>query len=158
MIVYGLYRENTLVYIGQTRSSIQNRVSKHFSDAKLKKNVCMNIVKAIIKYGKEAFSYKILKECDSIEEMNTWECQLISQYNPRYNIALGGSSGLGHSEKTRKLIGDIQKKKIECVTDGICFNSVIEAEAFYNTAGTIGRVAKGHRKAFRGKQFKFIGN
>ena len=50
-----------------------------------------------------------------------------------------------------------QEKKILCVDDQICFFSVLDAEAFYKAGkGTIGRVAAGKRKTYRGKKFEFI--
>ncbi len=157
MFVYGLYKDSILVYIGQTRSNPAKRLSKHFSDAKLGKNDCMLIIRAIRKYGRDSFTLKILKDCSTIDEMHVVEYELINLYSPRYNIARGGQKGLGHSESTRKKISEIQKKPILCVTDNICFKSVIDAEDFYKAGrGTIGRVASGQRKAYRGMKFLFI--
>ena len=57
-----------------------------------------NLIKAFNKYGKENFSIKILKECDSLEELNKEEIYYIKKFNAvkdknYYNIALGGNGG-----------------------------------------------------------------
>ena len=156
MIVYGFYKNNELVYIGQTTMRLEKRIQCHYSCAKLKKNTCMLIVRALIKYGIESFSYKVLKECKNLEDLNDSEISLIKEYNPRYNIRLGGVNGK-HSKETKLKISNIQKKKILCVNDQICFFSVLDAEAFYNAGkGTIGRVALKKRNSYRGKTFEFI--
>ena len=40
-----------------------------------------NLIKAFNKYGKENFSIKILKECDSLEELNKEEIYYIKKFN-----------------------------------------------------------------------------
>jgi len=116
----------------------------------------MPLIRSIAKYGKSAFTWRVLKTASTQEELNSLEIELIKKYNPRYNIQPGGkNSRLAAS--TRKKISEIQKKKIECIDDQICFFSVIEAEDFYNAGrGTIGRVAAGQRNSYKGKKFKFI--
>lgn len=157
MIIYGFYRANELVYIGQTTMPLIKRLQSHFSNAKVGRNLCMLIVRALRKYGKESFTWEILKECSTKEELNLVECRLIKKHNPRYNIATGGAYGFGHSKETREKISNIQKKRIMCIDDQICFESVLDAEKFYNAGkGTIGRVAAGKRRSYKGKKFKFI--
>lgn len=117
----------------------------------------MPIIRAIIKYGKDSFTWKVLKTCNTLAELNVAEMNYIREYNPRYNIALGGVNGQGHSKNTRLKISNVQKKKILCVDDQICFFSVLDAESFYKAGnGTIGRVASGKRNSYRGKKFEFI--
>lgn len=61
------------------------------------------------------------------------------------------------AESTRKKISEVQKKKILCVDDRICFYSVIECESFYNAGkGTIGRVTHGLRNFYRGKNLNLL--
>lgn len=156
MTIYGFYRKNKLVYVGQTINKVDYRISKHYSDAKKNKNSSMLIVRAIAKYGANFFTWKVICECTTMEELNQKESEYISKFNPRYNIRPGGyNAPLALS--TRKKISEFQKKKILCVDDQICFYSVIECEQFYNAAkGTIGRVAKGLRNSYNNKKFEFI--
>jgi group I intron endonuclease len=136
---------------------VEKRIWKHFNSAKLKKDRGMLIIRAIIKYGKEVFTWKVLENCNSLKELNLRECELIKKHNPRYNIAIGGENGGGHSTSTKLKLSNIQKKKILCVDDQICFFSVLDAEAFYKAGkGTIGRVAAGRRNSYRNKKFEFI--
>lgn len=159
LYIYGIYKNNQLVYIGQTKNCVKKRFQKHCSDARLSRNLCMNIVKAIKKYGSNNFTYDIIATTNTQQELCALEFSLIQQFKPKYNIAIGGFLGLGHSVDTRNKISEIQKKKIECTTDGISFKSVIDAETFYGAAkGTIGRVARGVRRAYNDKEFKFINN
>ena len=157
MTIYGFFKDNELVYIGQTRMKVEARIWKHFNSAKLKKDKGMPIIRAIVKYGPDKFTWEVLKVCNSIKELNISEMDYIKKYNPRYNIARGGVNGLGHSKETRKKISELQKKRIMCIEDQICFFCVLDAESFYNAGkGTIGRVASGRRKSYKGKTFKFI--
>lgn len=116
----------------------------------------MLIIRAIRKYGKNSFTWKILKTCQNLEELNQEEEKYIALHKPKYNIRPGGVNSR-HAEATKKKISNLQKKKILCVDDQICFFSVLDAEAFYKAGnGTIGRVARGLRNTYRGKKFAFI--
>ena len=67
------------------------------------------IKKAISKYGKDNFDKIVLQYFNTIEEMKTGECKLITQYDINndqcYNMKGGGDGGSnGHSEYTKKKI------------------------------------------------------
>lgn len=156
MTLYGFYKDNQLVYVGQTTMKVEDRINKHFNSAKVGRNLNMLIVRSIRKYGKDCFDWKILKTCNCPEELNNLEIEYISKHKPKYNIQPGGKNSK-LAESTKKKISEVQKKRILCVDDQICFFSVIEAESFYGAGkGTIGRVARGQRNSYRGKKFEFI--
>lgn len=116
----------------------------------------MPIIRAISKYGKDCFNWKILATCKTQDELNQQEVKLIAQHSPRHNVQSGGKNGK-LADSTKKQISERQKKKILCVDDQICFFSVIDAEQFYNAGkGTIGRVAQGKKNSYQGKKFEFI--
>lgn len=157
MTIYGFFKENELVYVGQTTMPVHKRIQKHFNSAKNKRCLNMLIIRAIIKHGDDKFSWKVLKTCKNKQDLNISEMNFIKKYSPRYNICKGGMNGQGLSDETRKKISEFQKKKILCVDHGICFYSVLDAEYYYKAGkGTIGRVAAGSRKSYRGLKFEFI--
>lgn len=92
----GIYKIENLInhkiYIGQS-IEIENRWEKHL---RLKNNCIVH--KAIQKYGKEAFSFQIIEECN-IEDLDEKEQYWINVYNSLipngYNMIQGGSNGAG---------------------------------------------------------------
>lgn len=66
------------------------------------------INKAREKYGLESWDVEILKECESIEELNYWEIYYIDKLNTKrpsgYNLNDGGKGqrGFHHSDETKK--------------------------------------------------------
>ena len=84
---------NGKVYIGQTRTTLKERMSKHYSDARCEPGIT-GIDAAIRKYGEQNFSVEILCECKN-EELDRLEKFYISEYNsfnsPKgYNLTPGG--------------------------------------------------------------------
>lgn len=80
---------NGKIYIGQHKS--ENYDSSYYGSGKL-------IKRSIEKYGIENFSNTVLCFCDSKEELDKAEKQLIRQYDSRnpkigYNISFGGDGG-----------------------------------------------------------------
>ena len=95
---------NGKVYIGQT-SNLELRYSQYKHSVKVKSTVHI-IVRALIKYGMDHFSYENIATCRTIDDADCIEKLLICQYDSRnpsigYNIAEGGSRP-AHSEETRK--------------------------------------------------------
>ena len=82
---------NGKVYIGQTIMPIKNRMYKHYSQAKNRKNIT-GIDAAIKKYGKENFEVEQILECPN-EDLDLQEKFYISKYNSfenGYNLTIGG--------------------------------------------------------------------
>lgn len=48
---------------------------------------------ALIKYGKQSFVIEVMRYCETEHELNEQEVLHIAEYQPRYNIALGGTGG-----------------------------------------------------------------
>jgi hypothetical protein len=97
-------------YIGQTIRSLRERVSRHITDA-LGEKYGMYFHKAIRKYNKENFEWEIIKECNSLEELNKAEVELIKKYNSfgdGYNLTGGGEGVVGfkHKEETKKKMSE----------------------------------------------------
>lgn len=97
MIIYKATNKiNNKSYIGQTIKSLRSRKSQHLADS-IRKNY--NFHKAIQKYGIDSFSWEILCECDSKEEMDEMEFHYIIQYDTYrngYNCTFGGEGSHGH--------------------------------------------------------------
>ena len=86
-------------YIGQTVKSLKVRKRNHLSVAKFHKyNSYFH--RALIKYGEEAFDWKILHDgVENIDNLNKLEAYYISYYDTYgkggYNLTLGGSGRVG---------------------------------------------------------------
>jgi len=101
---------NGKMYIGQTVKSLNRRISRHIGNA-LNNRDTYYFHKAIRKYGIDNFKWEIVKECDSLEELNKAEIKMIKKYNTfnnGYNLNLGGGSnnGFRHTEETKKKISE----------------------------------------------------
>lgn len=100
---------NGKIYIGQTTRSVEVRFRYHCYNSK-SRSLIRN---AINKYGKENFKIELIKECNSIIELNEQEIYYIKTHNSLtpngYNIQKGGyirdsMRGKKHSIKTRRLM------------------------------------------------------
>lgn len=98
---------NGKVYIGQTVRSLGERKRQHFHDGlTLKKNYYF--YNALRKYGKDNFSWRVLCECSSIDELNQKEIEFIAEHrsaerNFGYNIKSGGFGGHLPEETKEKI-------------------------------------------------------
>lgn len=136
MVIYGIFRKNKCVYVGQTRSKLYSRVSKYKSDVKFKRNTCMLIIRAMLKHGFDSFYFKVLDAANTLEELDRKEIAYISDLKPRYNVGLGGFYRKKISEKTRKRMSEANLRRqphqfrtqpIYCLETGEWFCSVTEA-------------------------------
>jgi len=118
--IYGIIykatnKVNGKVYIGQTAQSLDKRILQHIKDA-LNNRDNSYFHKAIRKYGKESFIWEIIKECNSLEELNRTEIKMIEKYGSfenGYNLTSGGEkiAGWKHSEKTKQKMREFRKGK-----------------------------------------------
>lgn len=105
MIVYcATNTVNGKQYVGQTIKTLAIRRSQHFYRAR--KNIRTNVLSnAIRKYGENSFTWKILKVCENVEELNIVEQKYITKlktFAPNgYNLTAGGLS-YEVSEHTKK--------------------------------------------------------
>jgi len=82
-------------YVGITRRTLRHRMSGHKAAAKAG-CTAGKFYNAIRKYGFEAFSFEVFKECSSFKEAQSEEIRIISELKPEYNTALGGQGALGY--------------------------------------------------------------
>ena len=116
MIIYKVVNKiNGKCYIGKTIKSLSKRKIKHIYDSNRKSDFVFH--KAIRKYGEENFEWKIIKTCNSVDEMDKSEIEYINKFDSfygngnGYNMTKDNSSGMrgrNHS-KTAKYI---QSKKL----------------------------------------------
>ena len=103
---------NGKVYVGQTISTIEKRLKRHFY---LSKHSDCYIHRAILQYGQENFFIKEIDTAHSIDELNEKEKKYIMEYDSfnseiGYNLTLGGEGGSQNSE-TRKKMSESHKGK-----------------------------------------------
>ena len=87
---------NGKVYIGQTITPLNQRMSKHFSRARTGENLT-GIDAAIAKYGQENFNIEIIDTCEAnqLDELERFYIAKYDSYNNGYNLTKGGQDGLG---------------------------------------------------------------
>lgn len=175
MVIYKITNTtNCKVYIGQTRNFSQ-RMSQHF--IKDSKDDSL-LRRAIKKYGKESFTKEIIFESESqeaINKMEILEIKLNKSQDRRfgYNIKPGGDNH-GHSEETKKKIGESQKgelnhmygkkgaenktskKLIELKTNTIFQSVTIAAEILGLNLSHIASVCRGKRSSTGGYVFRYL--
>jgi len=101
-------------YIGQTQTSLNDRISKHFYSVRHNSN--LHFHNALRKYD---FDWTIIEKCKSKVELDKKECCYIEQYNTfddGYNLTKGGDAGTfghKHSKETKKKMSKIAKKRLE---------------------------------------------
>jgi len=83
-------------YIGITKKTWRQRWDQHVSQAKHAETSTNHWYNAIRKYGRDAFSHKILEICSSLEEANFAEDAWIESFSTRdpkfgFNLMIGGT-------------------------------------------------------------------
>lgn len=92
-VIYEIEFSNGKKYIGQTIQPLEERMRQHCSDA-TRKGRQWNILKcrALRKYG--SFEVTAIEQCDTVEELNQREDEIIEEYKSKgeelYNVASGG--------------------------------------------------------------------
>lgn len=112
-------------YIGQTKTTLSKRWSKHCSDAR--RGAGWVLADAIRKHGAGAFVLKVLEECADKQALNAAEVFWIETLRPAYNACAGGG-GLGSpTPEVRKKISlamkglkrsDVTKKNMSAAQKG----------------------------------------
>lgn len=108
MIIYQITNSvNGNFYIGQTTKSPQERLRKHFYNARYGNET--HLYAAIRKYGEEFFSISVIEETS---ELNEREVFWIKKLNPSYNMTLGGEGGdPSHFPNFKKSMREYHSKK-----------------------------------------------
>jgi hypothetical protein len=63
------------------------------------------------KYGESAFRFEIIKQFQSLEELNSAEIDVIRNGTDLYNLSDGGN-GYTHNETDKKVIGEANKRPV----------------------------------------------
>src|SRR6185369_12787435 len=102
-------------YVGITGVGLHERIIRHASSAKYKKNA---MACAIAKYGIRSFVWEVLHLCSSKDEMYKMEMFYINKYNSispnGYNLSVGGEHsalGVKHSAETRRKVSEGRRGK-----------------------------------------------
>lgn len=93
---------NGHIYIGQTKTALGKRWSKHCSDAR--SGAGWILAAAIRKHGQEAFTVEVVEECHDKDALNAAEIAWILKLQPAYNACGGGGSLGSHSDETKAKI------------------------------------------------------
>jgi group I intron endonuclease len=144
-IIYKITNKiNGKVYIGQTVRLLQERIKSHVRASK-RLTIKSYFLRALKKYGLDAFEWMTICECFSRKELDDKEIFYIKELNTvypnGYNITLGGGgmSGFKHSEKTlNKVRGDNHWTRRLGITE--------------ETKNRISKSVSGERNGFYGKK------
>lgn len=117
MLIYKVTNNlNGCIYIGQTSLTLQQRKYNHEQESL---NVYRKSVKfhnALLKYGFNNFTWEVIKECNSQDELDYYEKYYISLYNScdrqkGYNLKYGGKAGGIFTEEAKENLGRSTKIK-----------------------------------------------
>jgi group I intron endonuclease len=120
MFVYCLTNTaNQKRYIGLTTQRLRKRITGHFLDALRPRQQSRLIVKAINKYGRDAFTWELVGTATALEELYAMEQQAIQDYNTfyrdghGYNMTRGGegAGGYRHTADARAAMSRQRKGK-----------------------------------------------
>jgi group I intron endonuclease len=104
------HTETGRCYIGQTIQNPNQRRLEHFLDSRdASKNYHFH--NALRKYGRDAFTFVVITEATSLEELNLLEEFYINQYNSiesGFNIRQGGNNKKHHPDSIKRM-SDAQK-------------------------------------------------
>lgn len=102
---------NGKIYIGQTTTSLEERLRGHLR----KRKGCKAIDNALHKYGIDNFNISVIDECFSQKELDEKEMYWIKQFNSNnrdygYNLTAGGEHG-SKTEDAKKNMSVSAKKR-----------------------------------------------
>jgi group I intron endonuclease len=120
MLLYQIiHSESGTKYVGQTTRPPIKRWREHLYSLRKNRHENRYLQYAWNKYGEKAFQFQIVKEFVSLEELNKAEIELIKNESNLYNLSSGGNAHT-HSAKTKKQIGEANKKPIVgmCIKTG----------------------------------------
>lgn len=126
-------------YIGQTITSINTRMLKHFSNAK---KATTGIDYAIQKYGKENFEIEQVCECanENLDDLERYYIQYYNTYNDGYNLTTGGQD----------ISTKIQLNEFEVVHKYLAGKTIKELCELYNCCDkVISRILHDHKVPIR---------
>lgn len=102
--------ESNRCYIGQTIQNPNQRRLEHICDSRHTPKT-YHFHNALKKYGIDAFTFEVLTEANSLEELNILEEKYVEQFDSiknGFNIRQAGGNKL-HSEESKQRMSDAQK-------------------------------------------------
>jgi group I intron endonuclease len=117
--IYCIYKFTNMIngksYIGKSKR-IKRRYQEHVKGTVWRTTGKKSLIsKAIGKYGIENFSFEIIKECGSPEEMNNDELKFILEYN----TVVPNGYNLRHDYDEKYVVHENTKKKLSIIGQGI---------------------------------------
>ena len=104
---------NEMSYIGKTNRSVNHRIKEHMNDIN-RTNFYFH--KALKKYGKDKFSWEIIKRCNNYDELIYSEQFFIKSFNTKipngYNMTDGGEGMFNPTEEVRRKLREFNLGKI----------------------------------------------
>ena len=102
---------NGKMHIGRTIKSLFERTRGHISKSLNNSDGNIYFHNAIKKHGPENFEWKIIAKCNSLEELNAAEIEMIKKYDTfenGYNLTKGGEGTVGYklTEETKNKISE----------------------------------------------------
>lgn len=125
------------------------------------------LTKAIRKYGKENFCFRILKECETIIDAFALEERLVALWRPEYNQRPGGGGGLpfdpvkrqhvlARLEVGREAASRRRMRPVICLTDGRRWGSTRDAACECGALQSeVATSARGHHALVKGLEFAY---
>lgn len=119
MIIYKVTNNlNQQTYVGQTAFSLEKRRAEHEKESLSENRKTVKFHNALLKYGFNNFTWEVIKECDSQEELDYYEDFYIKEFqcldrDKGYNLKSGGKLGGCYSEEAKQHMGESTKKKWE---------------------------------------------
>lgn len=109
MLIYQIiHKDSGYRYIGQTTRKPIKRWREHLYSLRANKHPNRYLQSAWNKYGENAFEFQILKQCNSLEELNKSETEMIKNGLNLFNLAEGGNA-FQHSEEAKEYIANSNK-------------------------------------------------
>lgn len=170
-------RKTKECYIGATSRGLVVRKQAHLRNARGGNEGCPRLYRAIRKYGEENFSWRVLGQADSINQLMVLEVELIEKLRPEYNVTKRGKGVIGvpipKSKEWREMMSKVHKGRrpspkcilaaiknhrttsVICLNDGKFFKSIKSAAEFYKiSANGIGEVL--HKRQNHCGGFSFV--
>lgn len=102
-------------YVGLTETTLAKRRARHYWDAKTK-NTNRKFLNALNKYSPASWEWDILRECETVEELNDYEIAFIAQYDTFHNGYNSTTGGFWHM--TDRKINDLPGIKLAALKVG----------------------------------------
>lgn len=112
MLIYQIiHLQSGFKYVGQTTRPPIKRWREHLYSLRKNKHSNRYLQAAWSKYGENSFRFEIIKEFNTLDELNQAEIELIKTGSNLFNLADGGNA-FKHRKNAKKAIGESNKKPV----------------------------------------------